>query len=318
MHLGPEKVRIGSSVRTALATGQPVVALESSVFVQGLPSPLREQVLEEVLTLLRELGVTPAVTAVVAGVPWVGLELEQLHQLQSTPGVRKAGWRDLAAVMAAGQNAATTVSAALALAHAAGLNVLATGGIGGVHRPRRTASPTLDVSADLFALTRFPLIVVCSGAKNLLDLPNTCELLESLSIPVVGWQTDRFPAFYIRDSGWPVSCRVDTLAEVSTLWTAHRRFAGGAVLLVQPCPEQAALTAQECERWLEQAETEAHQSGQQGGDWTPFVLRRLAELSGGRTLQANQALLLANVRLAAELARALTPAEPTASGESPP
>jgi pseudouridine-5'-phosphate glycosidase len=275
-------------------------------------------VAQEVLALVREMGATPAITAVLEGVPWVGLERDQLQQLQNASGVRKAAWRDLAAVIALGQTAATTVSAALALAHAAGLNVLATGGIGGVHRPRGPTAHAVDISADLFALTRFPLVVVCSGAKNLLDLPNTWELLESLSIPVVGWQTDRFPAFYVRDSGLPVSCRADTFSEVSALWTAHRRFAGGALLLVQPCPEEVALSAQECERWLEQAEAEAQQSGQHGGAWTPFVLRRLAELSGGRTLQANQELLLANVRLAVQLASEMATTRPPVSPESPP
>ncbi|MBA2227476.1 MAG: pseudouridine-5'-phosphate glycosidase [Gemmataceae bacterium] len=312
-----ERVQIGANVRAALAARQPVVALESSVFVQGLPSPQREEAAREVLTAIRAAGATPAITAVLGGIPWVGLEDDQLQQLQSAVGVRKAAWRDLAASIAVGQTAATTVSAALALASAVGLNVLATGGIGGVHRRIDTASPSLDVSADLFALTRFPMIVVCSGAKNLLDLPSTWELLESLSIPVVGWQTDRFPAFYVSDAGLPVSCRVDTLAEVSALWTAHRRFAGSGLLLVQPCPEEAAIPAPECERWLEQAEREAHQSGQQGAARTPFVLRRLAELSGGRTLLANRVLLQANARLAAQLAAEIMAPWPAASPESP-
>lgn len=316
MGLARERVQIGPSVRAALAAWQPVVALESSVFVQGLPSPHREEAGREVLAAIRAAGATPAITAVLAGVPWVGLEEDQLQQLQSASGVGKAAWRDLAALMAVGQTAATTVSAALALASAVGLNVLATGGIGGVHRRIESPSPPLDISADLFALTRFPMIVVCSGAKNLLDLPNTWELLESLSIPVVGWQTDHFPAFYVQDSGLPVSCRLNTLAEVAALWTAHRRFTGGGLLLVQPCPEEAAIPVQECEYWLEQAEREAHQSGQKRAARTPFVLRRLAELSGGRTLLANRALLQANARLAAQLAGEIVAPRPAVPTES--
>ncbi|MCS7270451.1 MAG: pseudouridine-5'-phosphate glycosidase [Gemmataceae bacterium] len=295
-------IQIGPEVRSALAAGQAVVALETSVFVQGLPSPLHREAAHEVLALIRALGAVPALTAVLNGTAWVGLDEHQLEQLQTQAGVRKAGWRDLAGAMALGHHAATTVSAALALAHAAGIQVLATGGIGGVHRVPLHQLAALDVSADLIALTRFPLLVVCSGAKNLLDLPRTYELLETLSIPVVGWHTDRFPAFYVPDSGLPLSWRVDTLTDLIELWACHHTLRGSAVLVVQPCPAEVALSTDLCEQWLAQAETEAQAAGCGSAERTPFILRRLAELSGGRTLLANRALLVANARLAAQIA----------------
>jgi pseudouridine-5'-phosphate glycosidase len=306
MTLSPPGVQIGAEVRAALARRQPVVALETSVFVQGLPPPHHQLVAQEVLDSIRQAGAVPALTAVLEGVPWVGLDELQLRQLQTATNVRKASWRDLAPAISLKYNAATTVSSALALASMSGLQVLATGGLGGVHRLINDQYDFWDISADLLSLTRFPLIVVCSGIKNLADLPRTWELLESLSVPVIGWQTARLPAFYVADSGIPLSWRADHLQDVIACWSVHHRLGGAALLLVQPCPEAMAVSATECERWLVQAEAEAKARGCCGPQRTPFLLRCLAELSQGRTLQANRALLLANASLAAQLATELT------------
>lgn len=306
MRLLGKRVQIGAEVRAALAANRPVVALETSVFVQGLPPPHHREAAQEVLEAVRAAGAIPALTAIFEGDAWVGLDELQLRKLQDAPDVRKAGWRDLAMAISSGCHAATTVSATITLAYAAGLQVLATGGIGGVHRIFNHQDDPWDISADLLALARFPLIVVCSGAKNLVDLQRTWELLESLSVPVVGWQTDRFPAFYARDSELKLNWRAESLSQVVACWSIHHSLGGGGLLLVQPCPATESIPTADCERWLAQAEAEAEQSGCRGPERTPFLLHRLADLSGGRTLQANRALLRANAVLAARLAAELT------------
>jgi pseudouridine-5'-phosphate glycosidase len=293
---------VSAEVATARASGRPVVALESTLIAHGLPRPTNLETARAAEAAVRQAGAVPATVAVWHGVPTVGLTDEQLVQLARAEGVFKASRRDLGAAIGLKRLAATTVSATMALAHAAGVSVFATGGIGGAHRD----SEPFDISADLTELARTPVLVVCAGAKNILHLPRTLEILETLGVPVLGYRTDAFPAFYVRDSRLPVSCRVDSPAEAAAVFAAHAKTGGGGAVLAQPCPADVAIPEDDFTKWLVEAEDEARAAGVAGARVTPFLLARLAEWSGGRTLAANQALVIANARLAAEVAAALT------------
>jgi pseudouridine-5'-phosphate glycosidase len=229
-----------------------------------------------------------------------------MEHLARHSDVRKASSRDLAAACVQGAFAATTVAATMLLAHRAGLRVFASGGIGGVHPG---SGPRLDISADLHELARTPVAVVCAGAKGILDLAATLEMLETMSVPVVGYQTDEFPAFLLSSSGLPVSARVNAPAEAAALLETHWRFGGAGVVLAQPLPEEAALDPEDFHKALVRAESQARAEGVRGPALTPFLLARLAELTDGRTLRANQALIVANARLAARVAAALVPGD---------
>ncbi len=290
-----------AEVAAALADGRPVVALESTLIAHGLPWPANLETAREAEAVVRAAGAIPATVAVWHGVPTIGLTDEQLAELARAPSVFKASRRDLGAAVGLKRLAATTVSATMALAHAAGVRVFATGGIGGAHRDQEP----FDISADLTELARTPVLVVCAGAKSILDLPRTLEILETLGVPVLGYRTDEFPAFYVKESQLPVSCRVGSPAEAAAVFAAHVRMGGGGAVLAQPCPSDVAVPADEFARWLAAAEAEARAAGIAGAKLTPFLLARLAELSGGRTLTANRALVVANSRLAAEVAAAL-------------
>ena len=246
---------------------------------------------------MREAGAVPATIGVVAGEPVIGLSPEELDLFATDGAAEKLSTRDLAGALTRGVHGATTVAATLTLAHLAGLQVFATGGIGGVHRG---AAETFDVSADLLELSRRPLNVVSAGAKSILDLPATLELLESYSVTVAGFGTDDFPAFYQRSSGLPVPLRLDSVAEAAALFRAQQGLTlAGAVLIANPIPKDAELKG--AERWTAQALREAEAQGIRGKETTPFLLSRLMELSGGATLAANKALLLNNARLAGEI-----------------
>lgn len=310
---------VGPEVRTALAEGTPVVALESTLIAHGLPWPINLQTAQQAESAVRACGAVPATVGIWAGQPGVGLSAEQLHTFASAQGIRKASRRDLAAAIVQGAHAATTVSATMVLAHRAGVRVFATGGIGGVHPPWHTESPgplVQDVSADLYELARTPVAVVCAGAKSILDLPATLELLESLGVPVLGYQTDTFPAFYLACSGQPVSARIDTPEEAARLLRAHWQLGGGGVVLAQPLPADEALNPDTFAQALQQAEADARTARAQGPQRTPFVLARLAELTQGATLQANQKLILANARLAAKVAGAFERSQGNGRSES--
>jgi pseudouridine-5'-phosphate glycosidase len=296
----PDWLTVSDEVRAALATGRQVVALESTLIAHGLPWPMNVETARASEAAVRAAGATPATIAVLGGVPMVGLSDAQLEDLARLPGVRKASRRDLGAAVALKQHAATTVSATMALAHAAGIRVFATGGIGGAHRE---AEP-FDISADLAELARTPVLVVCAGAKSILHLPRTLEILETLGVPVVGYRTDAFPAFYVRDHSppLPVSTRVDSPQAAATLFASHVRMGGCGAVLGQPCPTEVAVPEADFDRWLADAGNDALAAGVSGAKVTPFLLARLAELSGGRTLAANRALIVANARLAAEVA----------------
>lgn len=290
-----------SEVCAALDAGQPVVALESTIFSHlGLPSPHNREALERCTAAIRAGGAVPAVTVVLDGVVRVGLDRTE-HERVLGPA-RKAAERDVAVAVAQRWDVgATTVSASVAIAAAAGVSVFATGGIGGVHRGSEI---TGDVSADLDAIAAHPVVTVSAGAKAFLDLPRTLEHLETAGVPVLGWRHDRFPAFYTRDAGLPVPHRVDTAAEVARVLAARSRPDSG-VLLTVPIPEHAELDSAHLDDVLDEALTDADRAGIVGAAVTPFVLGRIAEATEGRSLPANLALAEHNAAVAAEVATAV-------------
>ncbi|HVG44757.1 MAG TPA: pseudouridine-5'-phosphate glycosidase [Longimicrobium sp.] len=288
----------------ALEARRGVVALESTVIAHGLPHPRNLQVARELEDEVRAHGAVPATVGVVAGRPIVGLSAADVERLGTAEGVLKLSTRDLAVPVARGLDGATTVAATMWLAHHAGVAVFATGGIGGVHR-----GEAHDVSADLTELGRTPMVVVCAGAKAILDLAATREALETAGVLVVGYGTDELPAFYSRESGIPVDVRADTADEVAALWRAHRSLAApGAILLCVPPPAEHALPAAEVERAIGDALLEAEARGIRGKEVTPFLLSSVAERTGGRSLEANVALLRNNARTAAAVAAAMASA----------
>jgi pseudouridine-5'-phosphate glycosidase len=291
-------------VRAALDAGRPVVLLESSVLAQGLRVPANREAAERMTAAVRAAGAEPAVSAVVRGAPTLGLDGDDLERFLRRDGVRKVSARDLAAAVLAGADGATTVAASLALGTLGGVPVFATGGIGGVHRAAPGAPP--DESADLTELARAPMVVVCAGAKSILDLPATLERLETLGVPVVGYRTGRLPGFFTADAGLPVPHRVESAAEVAALFRHHRALGRReAVLVVQPPPAAYALPGDLVDRAVAAALAGAAAAGVSGPAVTPYLLGAVERATEGRSLAANLALLEANARLAAEVAVAL-------------
>jgi len=292
---------ISSDVTVALTAGRPVVALESALITHGFAPPANLDIVRRMQAAVREEGALPATIAVLEGEPRVGLSDEELARLASDQAARKVSLRDLPLVLAQGASGGTTVAATMHLAHRAGIRVFATGGIGGVHRGHPE-----DVSADLPALASIPIVVVCAGAKAILDLPRTLEYLETHGVPVIGYGTGEFPAFYSRRSGLRVDARVETPEEVARIAQARAELDLPAALLVcVPVPEADALPAGEAETAIAQAVEEAEEAGVSGRALTPFLLARLVELTGGWARRANEALLVNNARVAARIARAL-------------
>jgi pseudouridine-5'-phosphate glycosidase len=302
----PLTLDIRPAVAAALRDRIPVVALESTLIAHGLPWPNNLETARAAEAAVRDAGAVPATIAVLAGRPTVGLIDAELAELARATGVYKASRRDLAAAVAGGRTAATTVAATMALADRAGIPVFATGGIGGAHRITDEQSPaSFDISADLVELSRTPVAVVCAGAKSILDIPRTLEILETFGVPVVGYQCDAFPGFYLHSTGEPVSASVDSPAEAARLIAAHWSLGGAGVLLAQAVLEKVALSVEEFEIALATAEQQAAAAGIRGPAVTPFLLSRLADLTGGRSLRANRELIVANARLAAEVATEL-------------
>lgn len=292
---------VNEEVQAALAANQPVVALESTVIAHGLPRPQNIETGQRLEQIVRRGGAVPATIAILDGKFCVGLNEGQLNQIATSDDVRKVSTRDLAVAAAWKWNGATTVATTMWIAHRAGIQVFATGGIGGVHR-----GPLPDVSADLPELARTPMVVVCSGAKIVLDLPATREWLETNGVTVAGYECDEMPAFYSRSSGLPVDARVDTPAEVGLLVQAQRSMDLRTTLLVTvPIPVANEVGAERLQQILDEAIAEAERLNVGGRELTPFLLSRMARESGGVTLQANIALLQNNARVAAEIAGAL-------------
>lgn len=294
-------IRLTPEVAEALQERRPVVALESSVLAQGLPIPANEEAAKRMSAGVRANGAIPAIAGVVRGEATLGLTDDELARFLRRDGVRKLSARDLGPAVARGIDGATTVAATLALMGRTDIRVFATGGIGGVHR-----APPHDESADLQELARTPCVVVCAGAKSILDLPATIERLETLGIPVIGYGTDEFPAFFSARSGLPVSASASTADEVAAIERAHRRLGRReAILVVFPPPAEFALATGEVEAAVADGVREATALGVRGGEMTPFLLGAVERATGGRSLAANLALLEANAALAAAIAVAL-------------
>ncbi|MGI8854742.1 MAG: pseudouridine-5'-phosphate glycosidase [Thermomicrobiales bacterium] len=299
-----ELLVVREDVRAALAAGEPVVALESTIISHGFPYPDNLQLAREVEEAVRAAGATPATVGLVDGRIVVGLDGAQIERFARDRQAVKVSRRNLAATLANGRLGATTVAGTMLCAEKAGIRVFATGGIGGVHRG---AATTMDISADLTELARTPVCVVCAGAKSILDLPLTLEYLETQGVPVLGYGTDRFPAFYTPDSGVDVPVRVDTADEVAAVAVRHWALGGGGIVVAVPIPAAQALDATYIEGITAQAVAEATRRGVTGAAWTPFVLDQVRERTGGRSVAANVALVLNNARVAAAIARALAP-----------
>jgi pseudouridine-5'-phosphate glycosidase len=292
---------IQEGIAAALKDGRPVVALETTVVTHGLPKPANLELARRLEADVRAAGAQAATIGVLDGKVHIGLTAEELERLATEDTPHKISRRDLGAAIASGWTGGTTVAATMLAAHRAGVAVFATGGIGGVHRGHPE-----DVSADLPELARTPVAVICSGAKAILDLPRTVEWLETTGVPVLGWRTDEFPAFFARSSGLSVSARVDTAQAAASVIRAHGDLPdSGGVLICVPCPEEAAMPADLMQSAIRQAEGEAEAAGIHGPGLTPYLLERLVELTGGATLKANLALLRQNARVAAEVAVAL-------------
>lgn len=289
-HYAPE-------VSKAKQNAAPLVALETTVLTHGLPYPQNVQLAQDMEAEVRKHGAIPATIGILDGLIHVGMDADQIERMIHAKKLRKISRRDFAPALARKESGGTTVAGTLIAAHAAGIPVFATGGIGGVHR-----SPAYDISADLPELARTPVMVVCAGAKSILDLPATLEFLETAGVPVVGYQTDEFPAFFAASSGLPVSVRADSPEEVAALADAHWSLGiGSALLVAAPPPSESALPAGDVEKAIAQALLEAEQQQVRGQAVTPFLLQRVSELTGKESLKANLSLLLNNARIAAQI-----------------
>jgi pseudouridine-5'-phosphate glycosidase len=296
-------MRIADDVATALADGRPVVALESTLIAHGLPRGRNLDVARELEAAVRAEGAVPATIAVVGGEPRIGLDGAALEALALGEGFAKAGVRDLAPVVARGGSAATTVASTSHLAARAGIRVFATGGLGGVHREARES---WDESADLLTLAATGITVVCAGVKSILDVGATLERLETLNVVVLGFRTDRFPGFYLSDSGFPVPARVESPEEVAAVMAAQAGLGLGerAIVVANPLPEDEQVDPELHDRVLAEALAAAAEQGIRGGATTPVLLDRFHSETGGATLEANVALVRRNAVLAARIAAA--------------
>lgn len=298
----PSPVKVSESVRSALADGRPVVALESTIIAHGLPRPQNLQAAHDFEAILTDAGVTPATIAVIDGVPTVGLSEKELERIALSDDVAKVSSRDLAVAVGRRASGATTVAATSTLAALAGVRVFATGGLGGVHR---AASESFDESADLVTLSRTRITVVCAGVKSILDIPATLERLETLNVPVVGYRTNHFPAFYLSDSGHELEWRVDSPAEVAAIMQAGDQLGSrGALVVANPVPVDKQLDPDVHDGLLIEAMHAADEAGLRGKAVSPFLLDFFQRESGGRSLQVNLDLAANNVSLAAEIAKA--------------
>ena len=295
---------IAPEVKRALDEGRPVVALESTIISHGMPYPKNVETALLVEQTIRENGAVPATIAVIGGRLKAGLCAEEIEYLgKAGRKVAKASRRDLPALVARGADGATTVTTTMIIAHMAGIRIFATGGIGGVHRGAET---TMDISADLEELAQTPVMVVCAGAKSILDLGLTLEYLETKGVPVIGYGTDELPAFYTRQSGFGVDYRVDSPEELAAMFRAQRALGyKGGMLVTNPIPEQYAMPKAVIDAAIEQALRECAEQGVHGKETTPFLLARVVELTGGESLESNIRLVLNNARLAAKTAALL-------------
>ena len=292
---------VNPEVAAALAEGRPVVALESTIISHGMPYPQNVQTALNVERIIRENGAVPATIAVIGGRLKAGLSAEEIEYFgKKGQAIAKASRRDLAVLCARGEDGATTVTTTMIIAHMAGIKIFATGGIGGVHRGAET---TMDISADLEELGQIPVMVVCAGAKSILDLGLTLEYLETKGVPVIGFGTEELPAFYTRKSGFRVDYRIDTVQELAAAFKTQNElgFRGG-MLVTNPIPEEYAMPLDTINAAIEQALRECEEKGIHGKQTTPFLLARVAELTGGDSLASNIQLVYNNAKIAAQTA----------------
>ncbi|MEP4038663.1 pseudouridine-5'-phosphate glycosidase [Pseudophaeobacter sp.] len=295
------EIQYSAEVRAAKAAGSAIVALESTIITHGMPYPQNVEVAAQVEQDIRDAGATPATIAVMAGVLHVGLEPAQLQALGQTKGVAKVSRADMPACIATGKTGATTVAATMIAARLAGISVFATGGIGGVHKGAETS---FDISADLMELAQTPVTVVAAGAKAILDIPKTLEILETQGVPVISYGQDSFPAFWSAQSDLMAPLRMDSAAEIARAQITRSAMGlPGGQLIANPIPHEAEIAAEVLAPVIAQAQSEADAQGVSGKAVTPFLLQRIFELTEGRSLTANIALVRNNARLAAEIAK---------------
>ncbi|WP_437760998.1 pseudouridine-5'-phosphate glycosidase [Sorangium sp. So ce1389] len=299
-----DHLSISPEVRKALAGGRPVVALESTIITHGMPYPQNLEMAQRVEAIVRRNGAVPATIAIMDGKLKVGVKAEDLERLARAGGkAAKASRRDVAALLVSGAMAGTTVATTMMAAAWAGIRVFATGGIGGVHRGAET---TFDISADLEELSQTQVAVVCAGAKSILDIPKTLETLETHGVPVLGYKTEDFPAFWARQSGQKVDHRLESAREAARVIALQFELGMGGVLVVSPIPERHAVDARAMEAWIEEAIKGAEAEGVSRKELTPFLLKRIVELTEGKSLIANIALVENNAAVAAEIAVAIS------------
>ncbi len=292
---------LSEEVRSAVHEGRPVVALESTVIAHGLPYPANIEVAQEMEVTIRAEGAVPATVGIHDGKIAIGLTLEEITRLGTAQEVQKVSRRDLAFTLATGKLGATTVAGTMLCASMSGIRFFATGGIGGVHRGAETS---MDISADLTELSRSPVLVVCAGAKSILDLDLTLEYLETQGVPVIGWQTDEFPAFYVRQSGHRLAQRADHVETVAAIARVQWQCRFHGLVVACPIPEQYAMNPEPLEAATEEALKLARQQGIRGSATTPFLLAHVAKVTAGESVTANRALLINNARWAARFAGA--------------
>ena len=297
-------LELSPEVKSAIEQGKPVVALESTIISHGMPYPQNVETALMVEDAIRKEGAVPATIAVIKGKLKAGLTKEEIEYLgKKGPAVTKASRRDLPVLVAQKRDGATTVATTMIIAHLAGIKIFATGGVGGVHRGAET---TMDISADLEELSRTPVMVVCAGAKSILDLGLTLEYLETKGVPVIGYQTNELPAFYTRVSGFRVDYRIDTPEDLAAAFNAQQEMGlHSGMLVTNPIPEEWSMDPNYINQAIDQAVKEAKEQGIHGKETTPFLLARVKDLTGGDSLKANIQLVLNNARLAARTARNL-------------
>lgn len=299
----PSVIRVADHVGEALSSGTPVVALESTIFTHGLPRPRNVEVALEGEEIIRAAGAVPATIGVHRGTPVVGLTHDEINELGADDDADKASIRELSIGAVTKKNAGTTIAATAFLARAAGIDVFATGGLGGVHHG---AATTFDESADLIAMSRTSIVLISSGAKAILDIPATLERFETLSVPVIGYRTNRYPGFYVVDSGYTVGARVDSADDIATVLVTQRELGvPSGVLVANPVPEAEQLDPTELDGVIEAAWAAAEKDGIGGQASTPYLLDYIRRATEGRSLDANVALYRNNIRLACEVAAAL-------------
>ena len=296
-------IKINKEVLDALKEHKPVVALESTIISHGMPYPKNVETALKVEQVIRDSGAVPATIGIIEGVPVVGMTPEEIEEFGKRKGILKASRRDLPVIYAKKLWAATTVASTMIIASQAGIEVFVTGGIGGVHRG---AQETMDISADLQELAKTNVTVVCAGAKAILDLPLTLEYLETMGVPVLGYKTEELPAFYTRKSGLKVDYRVDSAKEMADI-IKEKRINGleGGILLTNPIPEEFAMDQEVIDNAINQALKEMDEQGVKGKACTPFLLKRIVELTGGDSLESNIALVLNNAKVGSEVAKEL-------------